>query len=235
MGRRRLACRFVLSRMCNISRSKDKDLQEVMHPFTNIFRIFAQKSGSISQQQGMPTPAYNTIIERTGTRKPSEPVGRIIFICMKKKYLKILSVAFAAAALSACNSDNGKQEAEALLEQASDLFEQGLYDKARHVIDSLRTTYPHVIETRKKALVLYQSIALKQAQNELAVTDILLQQTEAEYAVWEEKLKAGKVTPETEQEAAREITRLRLRRDSLRIQFDTQGAKIRYIHRRQKE
>lgn len=160
---------------------------------------------------------------------------RHIILNMKRIYGHIFLIAVATAALSACNSDNGKQEAEALLEQASGLFEQGQCDKARHIIDSLRTTYPHVVETRKKALVLYQSIALKQAQTELAVTDILLQQAEAEYAAWEGKLEAGKVTPETEREAVREITRLRLRRDSLRIQFDTQAAKIRYIHRRQKE
>ena len=136
--------------------------------------------------------------------------------------------------LSACG-DNAKEEAQKLLMEARTYFEQGNLEAARKDIDSLRNTYPNDVEARKGALRLHQDIELKAAQIEMAHTDSLLQmanqELEALQAQVEEHKKALKATPEE----LTLLTRTRMKRDSIRTQFDTLGMKIRYIHQKQKE
>ena len=140
----------------------------------------------------------------------------------------------AALMLAACG-DNAKQEAQKLLMEAQVHFEQGNLDAASKDIDSLRKTYPTIVEARKGALKLHQDIELKAAQDEMARTDSLLQaanqELEALQAQVDEHKKALKVTPEE----LTLLTRTRMKRDSIRTQFETLGMKIRYIHQKQKE
>ena len=142
---------------------------------------------------------------------------------------------FVAALMLAACGDNAKQEAQKLLMEAQTHFEQGDLDAARKDIDSLRKTYPTIVEARKGALKLHQEIELKAAQDEMARTDSLLQaanqELEALQAQVDEHKKALKATPE---ELTR-LTRTRMKRDSIRTQFETLGMKIRYIHQKQKE
>ena len=77
--------------------------------------------------------------------------------------------------LWSCGENEAQKQAEAMLEKAGTCFEQGQYNQALIVIDSLRKVYPNAIDTRKKALKLYQDIELKKTQQELLVTDSLLQ------------------------------------------------------------
>ena len=140
----------------------------------------------------------------------------------------------AALMLAACG-DNAKQEAQKLLMEAQDHFEQGDLDAARKDIDSLRKTYPTIVEARKGALKLHQDIELKAAQDEMARTDSLLQaanqELEALQAQVDEHKKVLKATPEE----LTLLTRTRMKRDSIRTQFETLGMKIRYIHQKQSE
>lgn len=142
---------------------------------------------------------------------------------------------FVAALMLAACGDNAKQEAQKLLMEAQVHFEQGNLDAARKVIDSLRKTYPTIVEARKGALKLHQDIELKAAQDEMARTDSLLQaanqELEALQAQVDEHKKALKATPEE----LTLLTRTRMKRDSIRTQFETLGMKIRYIHQKQKE
>ena len=143
--------------------------------------------------------------------------------------LLILAVAIM---LAGCG-DNTKQEAQKLLMEAQTHFEQGDLDAARKDIDSLRKTYPNIVEARKGALKLHQEIELKAAQDEMALTDSLLQvaNQELEASQVDEHKKALKATPEE----LTLLTRTRMKRDSIRTQFETLGMKIRYIHQKQKE
>ena len=119
--------------------------------------------------------------------------------------------------------------------EAQTHFEQGDLDAARKDIDSLRKTYPNIVEARKGALKLHQEIELKAAQDEMALTDSLLQaanqELEALQTQVDEHKKALKATPEE----LTLLTRTRMKRDSIRTQFETLGMKIRYIHQKQKE
>ena len=142
---------------------------------------------------------------------------------------------FVAALMLAACGDNAKQEAQKLLMEAQTHFEQGDLDAASKDIDSLRKTYPTIVEARKGALKLHQDIELKAAQDEMARTDSLLQaanqELEALQAQVDEHKKALKATPEE----LTLLTRTRMKRDSIRTQFETLGMKIRYIHQNQKE
>ena len=136
--------------------------------------------------------------------------------------------------MSAC-SDSQQKAAEQMLERASGLFEQQQYDRALIVIDSLRKNYPTAIDIRKQALTLQQNIELKWSQEELAVLDSTLQAVKQDYE--QQKLQVDKAKAELRATAEEltNLTKTRVRRDSLQTRFDALCAKIRYIHKKQKE
>ena len=149
---------------------------------------------------------------------------------MNKTIMIIAAVLF----LTGCGN-NEKEQAAQLIETARTHFQQGALDAARTDIDSLRKQFPNVVEARKAALQLHQEIELKAAQDELAATDSLLQIANRELDALQKQVdqhkKALKATPEE----LTLLTTTRIRRDSIRTQFETLGAKIRYIRQKQKE
>lgn len=70
----------------------------------------------------------------------------------------VLLMTGVALLLTSCKSNDSQNQAEALLQEASTDYEQGRYDEALRTIDSLRKVYPNAIDTRKKALKLYQDV-----------------------------------------------------------------------------
>ena len=136
--------------------------------------------------------------------------------------------------LVACG-DSQQQEAIRLLEEARTHYEQGNLDAARAGIDSLRKTYPNVVEARKGALKLHQDVELKAAQIEMTRTDSLLQLANRELEMLQKQVDEHKAALKATPEELTLLTRTRMRRDSIRTQFETLGAKIRYIHQKQKQ
>jgi hypothetical protein len=91
------------------------------------------------------------------------------------------------------------------------------------------------IDSRKAALKHKQDSTLRATQQRLAVVDSMLEavkrqcaEAEAAVARHREQLKA------TEQELTF-LTQLRLRRDSLQVEWEVLGAKIKYIRKKQQE
>ena len=150
---------------------------------------------------------------------------------MKRIVLLIMTI----FTLLSCSHDGTQKQAEALLQKASTDYEQGRFEEALQVIDSLRKVYPNAIDTRKKALRLYQDIELKKAQQELAVSDSLLQLVQHDLDYQQEKVDRDKAALRATPEELTMLTRTRMRRDSLRTQCEVLGGKIRYIHKKQKE
>ena len=148
---------------------------------------------------------------------------------------QIIFIIMSAFLLSACGGTDKQKEAEELLKQAHSLFEQRQYDDALYCIDSLRHIYPNAIDARKKALTLYQEIELKRTQDELARTDSLLQQVQHDYDRLQSKVEKDKTELRATPEELTLLTRTRMKRDSLRTQCEVLGAKIHYIHKKQKE
>ena len=139
-----------------------------------------------------------------------------------------------AAMLVAC-SDEKQKAAEQMLQKASLQFEQRQYDRALITIDSLRKVYPGAIETRKQALILQQNIELKRSQEELAIVDSLLQVVKSDYETVKLKVEKDKQELRATPEELTMLTKTRVRRDSLQTRFEVLCAKIRYIHKKQKE
>ena len=139
-----------------------------------------------------------------------------------------------AAMLVAC-SDDKQKAAEQMLQKAGQQFEQKQYDRALITIDSLRKVYPGAIETRKQALILQQNIELKRSQEELAVVDSLLQVVKNDYETLKQKVEKDKQELKATPEELTMLTKTRVRRDSLQTRFEVLCAKIRYIHKKQKE
>ena len=139
-----------------------------------------------------------------------------------------------AAMLVAC-SDDKQKAAEQMLQKAGQQFEQKQYDRALITIDSLRKVYPGAIETRKQALILQQNIELKRSQEELAVVDSLLQVVKSDYETLKQQVDKDKQELKATPEELTMLTKTRVRRDSLQTRFEVLCAKIRYIHKKQKE
>lgn len=131
--------------------------------------------------------------------------------------------------------NNEKEQAKQLLQEAYEKFEQRKFDEARACIDSLRKTFPNIVEARKGALKLHQEIELEAAQDELAQTDSLLQIANQKLESMREKVEADKAALKATPEELTQLTRMRIWRDSIRTQFETLGAKIHYIRQKQKE
>ena len=148
----------------------------------------------------------------------------------------ILTIGMAATmALSSCSGNDAQKAAEDMLEQAEKYFSEGRYDRAKIAIDSLRKVYPGAVETRKKALTLFQSISLKEAQEDLAITDSILQRLTLDYKYIKDKVEKDKAELRATPEELEMLTRTKMKLDSLKVRFDMQCAKIKYIHKKQKE
>ena len=153
---------------------------------------------------------------------------------MKHNLFAILALA-ALITLTSCDGNSSRQTAETLLEEAGQLFSNGDYDRALAKIDSLRKVFPNAIETRKKALTLYQSISLKQAQEDLAHTDSILQELTHDYNYQKAKVDKDREMLRATAEELQMLKETKVRLDSLKVRFDMQCAKIKYIHKKQKE
>lgn len=149
---------------------------------------------------------------------------------MKKE---MISCVVCGLLLTACGNSEERQ-AERLLEETRTLYEQGNLEAARAGIDSLRKTNPTLVDIRKAALKLHQNVELKIAQQDMTRTDSLLQRANRDLDELQAKVDADKAALQAFPEELTNLTRMRMKRDSLRTRFETLGATIRYIHQKQK-
>ncbi len=147
---------------------------------------------------------------------------------------RLLILCLATVWFVACGK-SPQEQAEQLAEQAAACCEDGRLDEARMLIDSLRRTYPDMVEARKAALRLHQDVELKIAQQELARTDSVLVVANRELEALQQQVDAHKAALTATAEELTNLTRTRMRRDSIRTQFEALGMKIRYIRQKQKE
>ena len=91
------------------------------------------------------------------------------------------------------------------------------------------------INRRKAALKEKQVTELRKAQDELRLTDSLLQRVNHELDSLQQQVDAHKKALKATPEELTLLTKTRIRRDSIRTQFEVLGAKIRYIREKIKE
>ena len=149
--------------------------------------------------------------------------------------MRQLILCLTATLLVIACGESPQEQATKLAQQAAISCEEGRLIEARQLIDSLRRTYPDIVEARKAALKLHQEVELKMAQQELARTDSMLVLANRELEARQQQVDAHKAAVKATAEELTLLTRTRMRRDSIRTQYETLGAKIRYIRKKQKE
>ncbi len=112
------------------------------------------------------------------------------------------------------------EKAAPLLAEINALYEKGDYRAALDSIVSLREHHPKAVEARKEALAVWQKASLKMAQDDVAKTDALLQETTRQW--------------NSEADLYKKNT-LRVRCDSLQARYEAMCGVVRMIHLRQKQ
>lgn len=87
------------------------------------------------------------------------------------------------------------------------------------------------IEQRKAALVQKQDSALAEAQQRLALVDSALEATKAEHDRQHEWVMANSTKLKDNSPEVLKLNQLRAHRDSLQAEWETLGAKIKYIRK----
>lgn len=112
------------------------------------------------------------------------------------------------------------EKAQDLLAQIDQLYAKGKYKETLDSITVLRERFPMAIESRRKALVVWQKASLAMAQKDVANTDIRLQE----------------VTRQIEESTDRLARNMLLvKRDSLQARYEAMCGVVRMIHARQKQ
>lgn len=91
------------------------------------------------------------------------------------------------------------------------------------------------IKERKEALKEHQQTALKAAQETLERADRELQALEVEYKEKKEKVDKAREALKATEEEIRDLWTTKKKLDSVRVVFETECEKIKYIHKKQKD
>jgi len=91
------------------------------------------------------------------------------------------------------------------------------------------------IEARKEALKHKQDSALAAAQQRLAEVDSMLEVTKVEHDKQHEWVMAHSTKLNEQSPEVQRLNQLRSHRDSLEVEWQTLGAKIKYIRKKQQE
>jgi hypothetical protein len=99
----------------------------------------------------------------------------------------------------------------------------------------MRHYYPDAVEERREALKFHQEASLKMAQANLAEVDSALQSAIRQFDEMKPQVEAHRKACTATHEELQKFNELRAYRDSLQGVFNLECAKIKYIHKRQKE
>ena len=135
---------------------------------------------------------------------------------MKKATLLTL----AAMALMASCQHTEDEKAASLMNKIDSLYKAGNYQATLNAITRLRANHPKAVESREKALKIWQDASLKMTQAEIGRTDSALQATIAQYGAEKDLYRKNM---------------LRVKRDSLQVRYDALCGTVRVIHKRQAE
>lgn len=124
---------------------------------------------------------------------------------------------------------------EKLMTEIRDDFKAERDSDCLVAIDSLRTRFPKAVNERKEALVLYQKASLRIAERDLAKTDLALEEAKSKFNNMQQSVNAHKESGVATAQELTDLTLQRMNRDSLQVRFDVLCAKIKYIHKRQKQ
>lgn len=125
---------------------------------------------------------------------------------------------FVALALFAACQQTEDEKAAPLMNTIDSLYKAGNYQATLNAITRLRAQHPKAIESREKALKIWQDASLKMAQQDVGRTDSALQATIRQYNA-EKNLYRKNM--------------LRVKRDSLQTRYEALCGTVLVIHRKQ--
>ena len=132
----------------------------------------------------------------------------------------VLYILLSATMLLSSCSKTDDEKAKPLLAKIDSLYKAGEYGVVLDSITRLRDTYPKAVDARKTALAVWQNASLKLAQEDVAKTDVKLQETES--AIKEET----------------DLYRrnmLGVKRDSLKARYEAMCGVVRMIRKHQNQ
>ena len=97
-----------------------------------------------------------------------------MFNAVTKKVMPLVGCTLIAVPLLCSCGDSGKEKAEKMYSEATDLYDAGQYDSAIAILDSIDSIYPEQVEVRREAMHLKPMIIEKQTVAELSEVDSLL-------------------------------------------------------------
>lgn len=122
-------------------------------------------------------------------------------------------------ALAACQP-SPDEVAQPLMQRIDSLYQRHDYAGTLNAIRQLRADHPKAVESRKRALKIWQEASARMAQDDIGRTDsalqATLQQIDGETNLYRKNM-------------------LRARRDSLQIRYDALCGTVRVIRQRQQE
>lgn len=133
---------------------------------------------------------------------------------------KAILLTLAAMALLASCQKTEDEKAASLMNKIDSLYKAGNYQATLNAITRLRANHPKAVESREKALKIWQDASLKMTQAEIGRTDSALQATIAQYGAEKDLYRKNM---------------LRVKRDSLQVRYDALCGTVRVIHKRQAE
>lgn len=93
---------------------------------------------------------------------------------MKRRLLPLLAGMMACCSLISCNDI--EKQADVKLQEAKTAFQQGNYDLAKQLIDSIKVLYPKAFDTRRASLALQREVELAEQNKLLADIESELQE-----------------------------------------------------------
>jgi hypothetical protein len=126
---------------------------------------------------------------------------------------------FTVLLLMACGQ-TADEKAAPLLSRIETLYGSGKYQTALDSIKKLRVKYPEAIESRKRALKIWQEASLKMTQDDIGKTDSALQATIREWKTTKSLYRKNLLS---------------VKRDSLQVRYDALCGTVRVIHKKEKE
>lgn len=121
--------------------------------------------------------------------------------------------------LAACRQSEDEKAAPAM-RRIDSLYKARDYRATLNAITQLRANHPKAVESRERALKIWQEASLNMTQEDIGRTDSALQATIKEF--------------NAEQNIGRR-NRLGVKRDSLQVRYDALCGTVRVIHKRQQE
>jgi hypothetical protein len=131
----------------------------------------------------------------------------------------ILTSLALALTFASCQPSEDEKAAPAM-RRIDSLFAAHDYPATLRAVSALRRDHPKAIESRKKALKIWQEASLKMTQDDIGKTDSALQATLAQMHA---ATQLG------------ERNRLKVKADSLQVRYDALCGTVRVIRKRQQE